>query len=323
MSVLGIDLGGTKLAASVFADNGRLISEEKAALGGRKGTEVGGLISATISKLLKSNMNDDPVISVGISVPGISLKEKGTVWAPNIPGWIDYPLLSEVTAVAANIPVIIESDRACCVMGEMWQGNARGCRDVIFMAVGTGIGAGIVVNGEILRGSHDIAGATGWMALNRPFEDKYTGCGCFEYHASGGGIAKVACELLRTRSDYAGELRSMDPERITSYDVFSALGKGDAIATEVIDQCVGFWGMAAANFVSLFNPEIIIFGGGIFGPARNLIPAIMSEATKWAQPVSLKQVRFCPTAFEGSAAVYGAGYLALKNLVEPDKTRQP
>ena len=189
-----------------------------------------------------------------LSVPGISHTETGTVWAPNIPGWSDYPLLHEVTTVCGKIPVVIDSDRACYISGEFWKGNAQGCKNAIFLAVGTGIGAGILVNGEILRGGHDIAGAIGWMALNRPFDDQYSSCGCFEYYSSGEGIAKQAMALMKKRKTYAGELVNKQNGKISSQDVFAAYQKSDPLAAEVIQQCIEFWGMAVANLISLFNP---------------------------------------------------------------------
>jgi glucokinase len=236
------------------------------------------------------------------------------VWAPNIPGWEDYPLLSEVQSVCGSIPVKIDSDRACYILGELWQGNAKGCRDAIFLSVGTGIGAGILINGEILRGSHDIAGCIGWMAVQRPFDNKYTDCGCFEYYASGEGIAKVARSLLRDQSDYTGELSHIKIDSIRASDIFSAFDNHDPVAEKVIGLCVEFWGIAVANLVSLFNPEKIIMGGGVFGPGIKLLPAILDEAAKWAQPVSIHQVKLDISGLEGDAGVYGAGFLALKRL---------
>ena len=227
----------------------------------------------------EAKSNDHNINSIGISVPGISNTGKGTVWAPNIGGWEDYPLMAEVMEIAGDIPVVIDSDRACHILGEVWMGNARGCRDAVFLAVGTGIGAGILVNGEVLRGSNDIAGAIGWMALDRPFRDKYIECGCFEYHASGEGIARVARDLLAENSSYSGMLRNMEPQGITASYLFSAWEAGDPLAKEVIDRCIEFWGMAVANLVSLFNPEKIILGGGVFGPAVKLIPVIRKEAS--------------------------------------------
>jgi glucokinase len=224
-------------------------------------------------------------------------------------------LLNEVKAVCGELPVTIDSDRACYMLGELWKGNAVGCRDAIFLSVGTGIGAGILVNGEILRGSHDIAGCIGWMALQRPYSELYRNCGCFEYYASGAGIAKVTKSDLSDNEDYEGMLRSNGMDSITSHDVFAAYEKGDPVAVSVINQCVDFWGMAVANLVSLFNPEKIIFGGGVFGPALSLLPAIYKEALRWAQPVGITQVSLVGSGLKGDAGVYGAGFLALKSMV--------
>ncbi len=315
MTLLGIDLGGTKLAGAVFAEDGLLLFKESVPLEGRIGSAVGKLVTEKISKLIEeADRNGSVIDSIGISVPGVSDIKKNIVWAPNIPGWNEYPLLAEVREVTGDIPVVIDSDRACHILGEVWTGNARGCKDAVFLAVGTGIGAGILVNGEVLRGSHDIAGAIGWMALNRPFEDKYTECGCFEYHASGEGIARVTRDLLRKDRSYSGILRSRDFESINAHDLFSAYEAGDSLAFEVIEQCIEFWGMAVANIVSLFNPEKIIFGGGVFGPATKLIPAIRKEAFRWAQPISITQVALDISSLGGDAGVYGAGFLALKNF---------
>lgn len=317
MALLGIDLGGTKVAFALFDREGNIWEKETLALDSRRGAEVGKLITVTAALMLaRAARQGDAVEAVGISVPGISRRERGTVWAPNIPGWDDYPLLREIKTVSEEIPVIIESDRACYISGEIWKGNARGCTDAIFLAVGTGIGAGIIVGGNILRGSHDIAGAIGWMALARTFKSKYTICGNFEYYASGEGITRQADEYLHRHEDYEGELRSGHHKKITTQDVFTAWRNGDAAATAVIQQAVEYWGMASANLVSLFNPEKIIFGGGVFGPAVELIPVIKQEADKWAQPISIRQVSFEPSALAGDAGVCGAGFLAMKNLEE-------
>lgn len=317
MAILGIDLGGTKLALATFSKDGEILSKDTVAVEGRRGTAVGSLITSQVIRFIEAGkINNDHIEAIGISVPGIAHPGKGTTWVPNIPGWEDYPLLEEIRAVSGNIPVSIDSDRACYILGEVWKGNAKGCRDAIFMSVGTGIGAGIMINGEVLRGSNDIAGCIGWMALQRPFHEKYKSCGCFEYYASGEGIAKVAKSDLADNEEYDGPLRQIDLDKITSHDVFEAYGKGDPFAIGIIKQCVEFWGMAVANLVSLFNPEMIIFGGGVFGPALPLLPAIYEEARKWAQPVGITQVKLTGSSLKGDAGVYGAGFLALKMILK-------
>ncbi|MCU7496588.1 MAG: ROK family protein [Ignavibacteria bacterium] len=317
MAVIGLDLGGTKLAGAIFSNDGKIIHKEVRPLEKRRGNEVGELIKGLLKDFFsKAEQENIQIEAVGACIPGISWSKTGKVWAPNIPGWDDYPLKEEITSVLPNrnIKVDIDSDRACYILGEAWSGAAKGVKDAIFLAVGTGIGAGIMIDGKVLRGSNDIAGAIGWLALDRPYQQKYVSCGCFEYHASGEGIAKVAKELLYLEKDYQGILREKDINAVTAYDVFSAYKTNDPIAVKTLKQAVEFWGMTVANLVSLFNPEKIIFGGGVFGPAVEFLEDIMLEARKWAQPISINQVTLEASQVGGDAGLIGAGYLALRSI---------
>lgn len=312
MAVIGIDLGGTKIAGAVFEDQGKLIQKELLKIGEKTGRQVANLIITQIHQLRDNiNQRDLSVGAIGISVPGIYFSDSGRVWAPNIHGWENYPLLKELNVQFPRIPIKIDSDRACYILGETWQGTAQGCRDAIFVAVGTGIGAGILIKGQILRGHNDIAGATGWMALKQPFRKEYLSCGCFEYHASGAGLVKVARDLIEKEKNYRGILRHKASEKLTTPLIFKAYEESDPIAKTVIEQAVRYWGMAAANYVSLFNPDKIIFGGGVFGPAARFLDDIRSEATRWAQPIAFKKVSLEVSALGSAAGLIGAGRLAL------------
>lgn len=314
MSVIALDLGGTKLAAALFSENGGIRFKTNTVIEKRKGNKVGELITQQANELLSKAIEiNEPVSAIGICVPGIAHAKSGKVWAPNIPGWDDYPLLEELQTAISNekIKIKVDSDRGCYILGEVWKGNARGCGDAIFLSVGTGIGAGILINGEVLRGSHDIAGAIGWMALGRPFKEKYISCGDFEYNASGEGIIKVAKEMLV--NDNNSVLKKLNAEQLTAKDVFAAFENNDALAKKVIDNAIAYWGMAVANLVSLFNPEKIIFGGGVFGPALKFLDAIYIEAKKWAQPISIQQVKLEGSALGNDAGLYGAAWLAMKD----------
>jgi glucokinase len=313
MSFLGIDLGGTKLALALFTSEGEILKKEITPLDKRAGSQAGSFIIEKISGFIEYGISaGNKIEAIGVSVPGIFRSRTGTVWAPSIKGWDDYPLLKEIKDVVGDIPVKIDNDRACYILGEVWKGNARGCKDAIFLSVGTGIGAGILINGDILQGSGDISGCIGWMSMLVPFKKEFKECGCFEYFASGEGIARMAKEALAKNSDDDGILSKLALEKITSRDVFDAYKKGDKIAAGVILQCVEFWGVAVANLVSLFNPEKIIFGGGVFGPALPLLHDIYNEALKWAQPVAIKDVILTGSELHGDAGLYGAGHLAIK-----------
>jgi glucokinase len=304
MALLALDLGGTKLAIALFSPDGEVKTKLTIALNGRTGKLVGEMIRHEILQLLDTAF----VQAIGVAVPGIYTAMNGTVWAPNIPGWDEYPLLQEVESISGGVPVVIDSDRACYISGEIWQGNAKGCSDAIFLAVGTGIGAGIVSGNAIIRGAQDIAGAVGWMALHPPYKSKYDACGCFESQASGEGIRKVFIEKSIDHIS-AGQVH-----RLSTFDVFEKFDNNDPRAVDTIKDCIQYWGMAVANLVSIFNPQKIIFGGGVFGPARKFIPQIREEAAKWAQPISMKHVELTESSLGNDAGLFGAAYLAHKAI---------
>jgi glucokinase len=287
MPIAAVDLGGTKLAGAVFERDGQILRRDTLPIAGHAGAEVGDLIRQLLENLTRDNTID----AIGVAVPGIYHTDRGTVWAPNIPGWDDYPLLEELQR-AASVPIAIESDRTCYIIGEAWQGNARGARNAIFIAVGTGIGAGILADGRVLRGQHDIAGAAGWLVLDGEYRAEYEPCGNFEFYAAGPGIARAA----GTRDAEAA---------------FEAYDRGEPRALVAVRRAVSFWGRAVANLVSLFNPEIMVFGGGVFGPAASLIDDVYTEALRWAQPISIRQVRLCASALGADAGLFGAAAAAL------------
>ncbi len=313
MAVIAADLGGTKLATALFDPMRGPEHTTAVPLEGRKGEEVGEKILQECSRLQHmSGRRGQRIDAIGIAVPGIFRPENGTVWAPNIPGWEQYPLHKELSDLSGgSIPVFIESDRACCILGEVWQGAAQGCRNAVFLTIGTGIGAGVIADGRVLRGALDIAGSIGWLALCRPFLPHYSPVGCFEYHASGDGISRMANERIAANPSYAGILVQ---GQIRAHDVFRAYESEDPIARSVLTDCVELWGMGSANLISILNPEVIVFGGGVFGPATQFLEAIRHEAGKWAQPISFKHVRFEISRLGGAAALYGAAFAAMQNI---------
>lgn len=315
-AVIGIDLGGTKIAGGIFHSGGDLKHKEVIFIENKTGPAVGASILSMVDTLLaKSQDLALKVSAVGVAVPGIYHPSKGTVWAPNISGWEDYPLMSELRAhLGKNMGVCIDSDRACYILGEAWKGAAIGCKHAVFLAVGTGIGAGILVDGKVLRGAHDIAGAMGWMALTDTFLPGYKECGCFEYHASGEGLARRAQQLQKALPNINAGAKNFP---MTTPQVFEKYELGNPVAQQAIKESIQLWGKGVANLVSLFNPEKIIFGGGVFGPAGRFLPDIQQEAIKWAQPISMIRVNLEVSQLGGEAGLYGAAYLALNKSPAP------
>ncbi|MDR2148424.1 MAG: ROK family protein [Tannerella sp.] len=313
--VIGIDIGGTKINGAVFDEDGDMFHHVSHLLEGRTGKNVGSLICQIIDELMDSRKVEN-IEAIGVCVPGIANVRTRKVWAPNIEGWENYPLQDEIEKHINRLSITVEiaSDRTCYILGEKWRGNAIGCNNAAFIAVGTGIGIGLLVDGQVLHGHGDIVGAAGWLALEPDYQEEFKSYGCFESQASGAGIVLQTKKLLKTGKIFPKSLLyQKNIDFINTYDVFEAYNQNDELAKQVIHKAVKMWGMAAANIVSLLNPEKIIWGGGVFGPAVRLINDIYTEALRWAQPISIKQVKFEKSELGGDAGLYGAGYLALKS----------
>ena len=213
MATIALDIGGTKIASAIFFPDGSMMFNRKRLLKGRTGHEVGKLAADILAKLLtvarRSRIHVD---GIGVCIPGIVYSQTNRVWAPNIPGWDNYPLYEELRSVTPpGIEIYIDSDRTCYMYGEMWQGAAKECHSAIFIAVGTGIGAGIIIDGHVLHGANDIIGATGWMALQPPYREEYDACGCFEYYASGNGIGARVRDAVRANEGMTKENCARNP----------------------------------------------------------------------------------------------------------------
>jgi len=291
--VIAIDLGGTKLAAAVVDSGGRVLARNKrASARGGVGESAKQIAEAAGVALPDSGVEE--IRGVGVIVPGIYRAETGMAWAPNLWGHEEVPLRDELER-RLEWPVVIESDRAGYVTGERWLGAARGLDDVVFLAVGTGIGAGIVSGGKLIGGSGGVAGAAGWFALNRERRDIYAQIGCWEAEAAGPALAR--------RSGYAsGEL------------AIEAARAGNAEALRAIGETACYMGMGIANIVSLLNPQMVVLGGGLMQAADLFLEPIRRAMLEWAQPVAARQVRIEKTELGEDAGLLGAARLALDNI---------
>ncbi|MDR2585781.1 MAG: ROK family protein [Prevotellaceae bacterium] len=314
MPVIALDIGGTKISGAYFQADGTPLHHAKRLLEQRTGEEVGDLAIEVIRDVLSASPSPSKIDGIGICIPGIVYSKTERVWAPNIRGWDNFPLAAHIRAGLPELPVpiFIESDRSCHILGEVWKGAARGCDNAVFIAVGTGIGVGIIIDGKLLHGESDIIGAAGWMALQPPYTQEYDACGCFESYASGFGLGMQARKMLREDKAYNGPMREKPVEEVSAYDVFAHYPEGDAIAVAVLRKAVELWGMASANLVSLLNPQKVIWGGGIFGPACFLIDDIYRQALQWAQPISIRQAQFVASQVE-DAGLLGAAYLVIRD----------
>jgi glucokinase len=315
LAVIAVDLQSSRVTCAAISKSGLILEKETLDINGLKGAEVSHLIQQRMKKIL-SAFADKPIQirSAGIGVPGIFFSKTGEVWAPNIPGWQNYNLKKDMNnfLIEHKILVKIASKRTCDILGERWLGAAKKSRNAIYLSVGTGIGAGVLMDGKILHGYNDGAGATGWMALKFPFRDEYKTNGCFEFLGSAKGLINLLCKTIEKNGNYTGILKK--EENLTITDIFKAYEMKDPAAKEVLTTAVELWGMASANLINLFNPEILIFGGALFGPALKFLPSVKKEAEKWAHPLFFEKVKFLPSQLGENAGLLGAGHLAMKKI---------
>ena len=307
----GIDIGGTKVASALFARDGRMLGRTRIRihLATSEGPvrQVAGLIRSLEKKAREKG---GWLRGVGICIPGIVFGRSGRVWAPNIPGWDHFPLRDRL-AVKTKTALLLDSDRSAYVLGEQWRGAARGTKDVVFLAVGTGIGAGILAGGRLVRGSGGIAGAVGWFALDPRFQKEYAAMGGFEAEASGGSIGRKAKDLLREGEiSLIEDLVKGKTARVTAETVAAAARAGDPLARRILDRAVVYLAMGIANIVSILNPEMIILGGGLFRASDLLLGPVRKEFRRWAQPLAAQIVKIELSALGDDAGLFGAGKLA-------------
>lgn len=290
--VLAVDLGATKLAVAVVDSEGRLLAHRRAPV-------LRGDWLATARQLedeMAACLEQAPglrhaLAGVGVIVPGIAAAG-GVVWAPNLWGDFDAPL-GAYLASRSSAPVLIESDRAGYVLGEQWLGAARGARDVVFVAVGTGIGVGVLAGGALLRGAGGIAGAAGWMALTTEFKPEYARVGCWEAEAAGPALARKA-------------------GRASAEEAVAAARAGDARARAAVADVARWLGLGVANLVSLLNPELVVLGGGLMNAGDLFLDAVRQTVLACAQPRSARMARVELTRLGSHAGLLGAARLALE-----------
>ena len=289
-SVVAVDLGGTKLSVALVDAAGAVSCRTKVPVAsGDLHTSVDQLACAV--REVTSQLPHAELRGVGLIVPGIYFAGTGEAWAPNLWGHANVPLRAELER-ALDLPIAIDSDRAGYVTGERWLGAARGLNDVVFLAVGTGIGAGIIAGGRLVRGASDISGAVGWFALNPAYREIYHQMGCWEAEAAGPALAR------RLGATSAAEAVALARE-------------GDAAAKRAVEESALYLGMGIANIVSILNPEMIVLGGGLMQAADLFLEPVRRVVVQWAQPVAASQVRIEVTQLGEDAGLLGAARLAL------------
>jgi len=211
---------------------------------------------------------------------------------------------------ALRVTVVVESDRNAAVLGEAWRGAARGRNDAIVLILGTGIGAGILSGGRLVRGAHELSGCAGWMVVSDEHGPEAQRVGQLESLVAGPAIARAAKkELARGQG---GLLQKMPAEKIDAYEVADAARRGDMVGNEVYLKVGRLLGYGVANLVSLFDPEIVVIGGGLAGASDLFLDALRRGMKERAQPIAVKKVKVAVSRLGGDANLLGVAWAAMR-----------
>lgn len=279
--------------------------------------EFGDFIDA-IAKSLRRIMGEvggpQLITGIGIGAPNANFYTGNIEYAANLP-WKGIQPLAEMLYSALGIPVAVTNDANAAAIGEMTYGAARGMRDFIEITLGTGVGSGIVINGELVYGHDGFAGELGHTHV-RHLGNRTCGCGGtdhLECYCSATGVARTARELLKTRSDHNSILLQHDPEKITSKDVFDAARQGDPLAQEIFQFTGKIMGEAFADFVCFSAPEAIILFGGLAQAGDLLFNPIVEAMESALMPSWKGKIKVIPSGLTScDAAILGASALGWK-----------
>jgi glucokinase len=314
--LLAVDLGGTKCSAAVVDRKGIIVSRRTSPVDVSSSLGPVNQIVQLAKDLAGFKKPKDVYAAAAVAVPGL-VRRDGTVWAPNLPGWEQMPLARHLKR-ALGIPVQVESDRIAALLGECWRGAARGASDAIVLMIGTGIGAGILSGGHVIRGAHELSGCAGWLTVTGEDLPAARGCGELESLTAGPAIPRTAQKRLRDGEQ--SSLTKLDASKISAHDVATAARQGDALALDIFDRAGRLLGLAIANLVSLLDPEIVVLGGGMAAAADLYLDSLRKTMLERAQPLAAKKVRVVVSEMADTVNLIGCAHLALESIVRTRDT---
>lgn len=298
------DLGGTKCSAAAIDQKGRIVAHKVVPVDLSSPSGPVLQIRQLAKALAGPKRPKEMFAAAAVAVPGLA-RPSGTVWAPNLPGWEQMPLASRLKK-SLGIPVIVESDRNAAVLGECWRGAARGRSDAIVLIIGTGIGAGILSGGRVIRGAHELSGCAGWLVVCGNESRKAKQVGELESLTAGPAIARMAQQRIKNgEKSVLSELTTF-----TAYDVAAAARRADPVAISVFREIGGLLGRGVANLVSLLDPEIVVIGGGMAGASDLYLEDLKRSMMERAQPIAVKQVKVAVSSLGDKVNLLGCARLA-------------
>lgn len=311
--IVGVDIGGTNLNVGVVPfGGGKPLAFQKRATEAQRGAKfvvdrVVHMIEDSMRQVMEGQgSRRESFAGIGIGSPGPLDRRTGTVIStPNL-GWRNFPL-RDLIQNAVGLPATLDNDANAAAYGEWWLGAGRNARTLVGITLGTGIGGGVVLNGELYHGASDAAAEIGHMTIDSTGRKcKCGNYGCLEAYASGSAIAARAIEGIESGASSLLPELAGDLQHITAETVFEAVVQGDPYATEVITDTAKFLGVGLANLINILNPEILVISGGVTRAGDHLFEPLRKEIRRRAFRVAEQACKIVPSELQGMAGVIGA-----------------
>ena len=321
MNIIGIDIGGTKCAVTYGISEGEKIEiVDKLKFDTTRMDEtVADLLETTSGIMQKHGLDSEKTSAIGISCGGPLNSKKGMILSPpNLPGWDRIPIV-ETFEKRLGVKTVVQNDANACALAEWKFGAARGYNNVIFLTFGTGMGAGLILDGKLYAGTNDNAGEVGHIRLEKTGPVGYGKAGSFEGFCSGGGIAQSArirvLEKLQMGESVSFCKNTNELTGLTAKTVAEAAEAGDPLAKEIYRECAHYLGKALSILIDVLNPEIIVMGS-IYCRAQNLIEPAMQAIIERETIVHARKVcKIVPAGLGESIGDYAALSVAVNALI--------
>ncbi|RJP74286.1 MAG: ROK family protein [Candidatus Abyssobacteria bacterium SURF_17] len=316
--ILALDIGGTKLAAALFDSHLNLLARSRMPTHAHKGPDAvfERLIQLAETVSARAGIDLHRVRCIGVGCGGPLDTETGLIYSPpNLPGWDAYPL-KETLEARFSTPAFVDNDANAAAMAEHRFGAGRNRKNIFYITVSTGIGAGLILDGKIYRGANYSAGEFGHIVLepNGP-RCNCGGRGCLEALASGTAIAKRAREEIKNApTSLLAKSFANKTHSLTAKDVVAAARQGDTLSAQILREAAHYIGLGITSAIHLLNPEIVIIGGGLTRAGKLLFDPIRTTVAERAQHYIAHFVRIVPAKLGTRVGIYGALAVALDRL---------
>ena len=306
----GVDIGGTFVKLGLFTVEGELL--DKWQIPTRRDDNSAYILpdiaAALRAKMQERGITEEEVTGVGFGTPG-PVTEDGVAVCPANLDWVNKPVAKELSELT-GFPCKGGNDVNVAGLGEMWRGGAKGYKNVVVVPIGTGVGAAIICNGQIITGAKGAAGEVGHIHVDDEIEQP-CGCGavgCVEQFSSATGLVRMAKKVL-TETDRKTTLREL--EEVTAKDVLDAAKAGDVVADEIFDKFCNYLGYSLAATAAVIDPEIFIIGGGVSKAGQVLVDRVQEYFKKYVWPGE-RGIKFALAELGNDAGIYGAASMVIK-----------